>query len=285
MTFSLPRFRTRIRRLFRLADSVENPVLFTKYLNGRLPGEKIELFYQPIQSGESLPVPPPDLWLGYGSTPVEYVESGKTDVTRMAQLLLQAGFDFEKPGGAVLDLGCGGGRMVRHLEATADQVEVWGLDISVRHINWLKTHLAPPFHFAVNTTLPHLPFGDGYFSCVYCGSVFTHIDDFAETWFLEIRRILAPGGLLFCTLHDDSTRNQLQREPFHPVVRAIRDHDLMQPGHEVPDIVVIGDGPDSNVFYRDSYLRALFEPRFEIVKIEPSAYGYQSAWVLRSRAA
>lgn len=280
----LRKLRTRLRRLIRLADSVENPVLFTKYLNGRQPGEKIELNYKIVDSGNALPVPPPDLWLGYGSNSEEYVTSGQTDITRMAQLLGEAGIDLDHPDGPILDLGCGGGRMIRHLDAAARQVEVWGLDISAKHINWLKTRLAPPFHFAVNTTLPHLPFRDGYFSCVYCGSVFTHIDDFAETWFLEIKRVLAPNGVLFCTLHDDSTRAHLQREPFHPVVHSIRDHALMQPDTEVPDIVVIGDGPDSNVFYRNRYLRATLEPRFEILKIEPSAYGYQSAWILRNRA-
>ena len=72
----------------------------------------------------------------------------------------------------ILDLGCGGGRMIRHLAPYAELTEVWGLDVSAPHINWLKTHLSPPFGFAVNTTLPHLPFADGFFGLIYCGSRF-----------------------------------------------------------------------------------------------------------------
>jgi ubiquinone/menaquinone biosynthesis C-methylase UbiE len=48
----------------------------------------------------------------------------------------------------------------------------------------------------VNTILPHLPFEDRSFDVVYAGSVFTHIDDLAQTWFLELRRVLHAGGML-----------------------------------------------------------------------------------------
>jgi SAM-dependent methyltransferase len=49
---------------------------------------------------------------------------------------------------------------------------------------------------------PHLPFGDGSFGLVYCGSLFTHIDDLAESWFAELHRILRPGGRLYFSVND-----------------------------------------------------------------------------------
>lgn len=52
----------------------------------------------------------------------------------------------------------------------------------------------PSFRFVTTTTLPHLPFADGYFHMIHAGSVFTHIADLAEAWLLEIRRVLARAG-------------------------------------------------------------------------------------------
>jgi SAM-dependent methyltransferase len=50
--------------------------------------------------------------------------------------------------------------------------------------------------------VPHLPFEDRSFGLVYCGSLFTHIDDLAEAWFLELHRILRPGGRLYFSVND-----------------------------------------------------------------------------------
>lgn len=184
----------------------------------------------------------------------------------------------------MLDLGCGGGRMIRHLRDIAAHTQVWGMDISAPHINWLKTHLAPPFHFAVANTLPHLPFPDRRLGLIYCGSVFTHIDDQAETWFMEIARILAPGGCFYCTLHDEHSLEKLAAEPFHPLARVLQKHRLANPETDGADILVLGEDANSNVFYHSRYLRAMLAPLFDVVQIVPGAYGYQTAWVLRKQA-
>jgi SAM-dependent methyltransferase len=177
--------------------------------------------------------------------------------------------------------------MLRHLRDVAKRTEVWGLDISAPHIGWLKTHLTPPFQFAVTTTLPHLPFPDAYFGLIYCGSVFTHIDDFVESWMLEVRRVLAPGAYLYCTFHDEHTRASLLAKPEQNLARHLRHHGhpLMDPAAKLPDIVILGTNADSNVFYHSRYLRAMIGPLFEIVAVVPEAYGYQTGWVLRKRPA
>ena len=95
--------------------------------------------------------------------------------------------------------------MIRHLEDFAESSEIWGLDINAEQIFWCKQHLDPPFHFATTTTIPHLPFEDGYFDFVYAGSVFTHIDDLADSWLLELRRVLSRDGRLYVTIHDNRT--------------------------------------------------------------------------------
>jgi SAM-dependent methyltransferase len=67
---------------------------------------------------------------------------------------------------------------------------------------WCQENLTPPFFFATTTVVPHLPWADASFGLVYCGSVFTHIDDLAEAWFLELHRIIRPGGRLVFSVND-----------------------------------------------------------------------------------
>lgn len=273
--------KAKARVLRRLLELGENPIVLTKYFPGRDSRTGLALQYEPTAAGEALPVPPRDLWLGYGHDERSYLESGREDVARMLEAIARSAAGFDPGARPVLDLGCGGGRMIRHLGACAARTEVWGLDLSAPHINWLKTHLNPPFRFALNTTIPHLPFPDGYFGMVYCGSVFTHIDDFAESWFLEIRRVLGPGGILYCTLHDEHTLQSLAAQPHLPLARSLKDHSLLAPGIEPADITVIGQDAGSNVFYRARYLQAFLGPLFEILSVNPKAYGYQTAWIVR----
>lgn len=277
----LKNFKNLLVRMVDLADAAHHPGIFIKYLPERRPANSSELFLK--TSSENLPVPPSALWLGYGKDIEGYLKSGLDDVNKMLKILCGAGFSLESRQYPVLDLGCGGGRMIRHLQSLAASTEVWGVDISVSHINWLKTHLSPPFNFAVNTTLPHLPFEDGYFGLVYCGSLFTHIDDLAESWFLEVRRVLRPGGFLYCTLHDEQTRKKLTHEPFHPLAKSLRSQSLLSNGDEIPDILIAGHSFDSNVFYSSRYLSTTVSRWFELVDTIPSAYGYQTAWILRKR--
>lgn len=147
------------------------------------------------ETPETLLVPPQHLWLGYGQNAEAYLDSGKRHVEAMRALLSQHGWTS---GGRVLDFGCGAGRMTRWLLADAKIAEIWGTDISAEHITWCKQHLSP-FHFVTTTTLPHLPFEDHTFGLIYAGSVFSHIDDLADAWLLELRRITQPGGFLYLT--------------------------------------------------------------------------------------
>jgi SAM-dependent methyltransferase len=279
----LSAFKARFRILHRLLELGENPILLTKYFPGRNARAGLALLYQPANAGAALPVPPRDLWLDYGDDEQSYVESGREDTARMLEIIARSDAGFDPGARPILDLGCGGGRMIRHLVEFAARTEVWGLDLSAPHINWLKTHLNPPFRFALNTTIPHLPFPDGHFGLVYCGSVFTHIDDFAESWFLEIRRVLGPGGILYCTVHDEHTLQVLATQPQHPLAQYLKDHSLLTPGVEPADITVLGQDAESNVFYRARYLQIFLEPLFETLSVNPQAYGYQTAWVLRKR--
>lgn len=165
-------------------------------------------FSRPPDFGETtshpssdLPVPPRALWANYCTNVESYLESGRVDTGRMRELLAETGAPIEDAG-RILDLGCAGGRMIRWLTNLAPEVELWGTDIWSTAILWCQDHLSPPANFATTTMAPHLPFEDRSFGLIYCGSLFTHIDDLAEAWFLELHRILKPGGRLYFSVND-----------------------------------------------------------------------------------
>lgn len=283
LAFSLSNLRKALRLGLSLGSYGSNPIRYFKYLPSSFGSSDYSLTYHPAGQESPLPIPPKALWLGYGNNEAEYLESGKQDVDKMIDLLSAAGWQIRANQNPILDLGCGGGRMIRHLRPYSGQSEIWGMDISAPHINWLKTNISPPFFFGLNTTIPHLPFSDSHFGLIYCGSLFTHIDDLAESWFLELRRLLKPGGVLFCTVHDENTLTALAREPFHPIAKVISKTLLAAKTQDIPDILVCGQDSDCNVFYKNRYLAHLLTSIFQIQATVPSAYGYQTAYILSKK--
>ena len=228
-----------------------------------------------------LPIPPPELWLGYN-----YRAQARGQVETMLEIVRASGVDLE-PGGRILDFGCGAGRMIRHLQSLATTCEIWGTDISAEHILWCKRHLQPPFHFATTTKVPHLPFEDRSFRLIYCGSVFTHIDDLADAWLLELRRILATDGRLYLTIHDEHTielwDNDRRYMPWWLALVLARKTYRESKGSS--DMFTIGRGHNSQVFYnRDYFLRTL-DSMFDVVSVTPEAYFAQTGVLVKRKAA
>lgn len=231
-----------------------------------------------VQSAEELPIPPPELWLGYN-----YLEHGAEHVAKMLELLESSGFVVPDQG-RILDFGCGAGRMIRHLRPLAERCEIWGTDISATHIFWCRQHLSPPFHFATTTKVPHLPFKDESFDLIYCGSVFTHIDDLAEAWLLELRRILKPNGRLYATIHDKNTIELLATARYrkgselferHPNFSRFRNADF--------GMFALARDENSQVFYDGEFFRKMAGSAFEVLSVTEEAYFYQTAYVMKPK--
>jgi ubiquinone/menaquinone biosynthesis C-methylase UbiE len=226
----------------------------------------------------SLPVPPQDLRGAYGES---YLAAGKQDVQTMRQIIAQSGTPIEASQ-RILDFGCAAGRMIRWLVDEARVGEVWGTDIDSSRITWCKQYLHPPFHFATTTVYPHLPFEDRFFDLIYAGSIFTHIGELADAWFLELRRVLRPGGRLYITIHDHHTIALLKDK--------YRDHAFAQAMHSCPEfqqwstsnfgMFTLTRVMDPEVFYDVEFLRMQLEPIFRFVSHTKEAYGYQSAVLL-----
>ena len=229
-----------------------------------------------------LVVPPPELWEGYAVAESDYLEYGELDISKMLNILGQAGESAETLT-KVLDLGCAAGRMLRHYPYFEGKSELWGCDINAHHIDWCQQHLSPPFLFATTTTAPHLPFEDNSFDLVYCGSVFTHISDLSDAWFLEIRRILRRGGYAFLTIHDKHTldlmlKKYIHMDRFHDIANYIKNFDE-RTGVSKKDYAYfsIGTDPLSQVYYDADYLIKKWSGFAKMISIHPETYNYQTA--------
>lgn len=134
------------------------------------------------------------------------------------------------------------------------------------------------------TTAPHLPFEDRTFGLIYAGSVFSHIEDLADAWVLELRRITRPGGHLYLTVHDqESVDLWLTDLPDHYLADEIRDRpDLF--GRLGTELAAIGHRPTNNVFYDIDYLTWLWGRWFEVLEVVERAWNNQSAVILRRPA-
>jgi ubiquinone/menaquinone biosynthesis C-methylase UbiE len=240
-----------------------------------------------VQSEDRLPVPPSELWGGYWTDAAQYLASGKKHFTTMMDKLEYSGF-LLKERECILDFGCGSGRIIRCFKDHADGREIWGVDISDRHIQWCKEHLCPPFKFLTTTTFPHLPFEDNYFDIIYAGSVFTHIVDLAEAWVLELKRILNPQGRMYITVYDNHSIEILSSCPpdswlhgttLHEQLAACeREKQFTETGFSM--IVLSRDPGDSVVFYDIDFLKMNWGNFFKVLSVDEKAFDYQTALTL-----
>ena len=119
--------------------------------------------------------------------------------------------DVTLDGARVLDFGCGAGRVLRHLvNVVGEDGDLHGVDIDGPSIDWLQANGEPWIHARQCEETPGLPYPDGHFDLVYALSVFTHIVDHWAGWLLELRRVLAPGGILLTTVIGPQTAAELR---------------------------------------------------------------------------
>ena len=243
-------------------------------------GERSYCIKKNAQSG-AFPVPPRELWVGYGYPDEKtYLAEGRKDATELIRIVEASGFPISQTR-RILEFGCAAGRMIRHFMDLAPKAELWGVDIGAGHIRWCINNLSLPIHFATTTLVPHLPFEDRNFDLIFCGSIFTHIEDLQEAWLLELGRILRPGGRLYLTIHDENTVRFLATKYRAWPLAGVTEKDVTyQANKRNFDLIVLDRGTRSQVFYSSSYFRSICPPIFRWLSLTPEAFAFQSAVLL-----
>jgi ubiquinone/menaquinone biosynthesis C-methylase UbiE len=294
-----PRWQRSLRSLARRTRDrivLGRGLLGNRYLAAKLlplaPDERYAVLRRSDSSDlaeDGLPPPPQELWQRWGLTLDAYLASGKRDARAMLDTVADAGA-VEQELERILDFGCAEGRMLRALQNGPER-ELWGVDVNAQRIAWAQQHLAPPLRLATTTTAPHLPFGDAYFDLVYAISVFTHISDLADAWFLELLRVLRPGGWSYLTIHDEHSvevlLNRYDAEGTQPeMIDLLRQFDA-KTGMLAGDWVYFAAraDPGAEVFYRADDLVRRWSLLADFRLGRQEAIGYQTALVFQKAAA
>lgn len=163
---------------------------------------RVEELEARLAEGGDLPLPPPGLRARIGGyeDADHFLGVGRKIFWDVKRLLGDVGADLAGRE-AVLDFGCGCGRVIRHFDGRGVR-RVVGVDIDPEAIAWCREHLGRVGEFAATGHAPPLPFPADSFDLVYVISVFTHLpEDMQFAWLDELRRVIRPGGLLIASVH------------------------------------------------------------------------------------
>lgn len=179
-------------------------------LNNSLRRKNKKMQQQGVPDG--LPLPPPRLVYIISATydlEVFYAQSLR-GAAWIQNILKKHNLDINKFE-AILDFGCGCGRVMRQWHDLKGPA-LYGSDYNPKLVQWCQQNL-PFAAFHTNHLAPPLPYVDQQFDFIYTISVFTHLpEDLQEQWLKELTRILKPKGFLIITLHGEARSGDLTPE-------------------------------------------------------------------------
>jgi SAM-dependent methyltransferase len=172
----------------------------------------------PSTGPDGLPLPPARLRLlvdGRSGDAERFLWVGSRLAESISAAVAASGAEIEGFG-AILDFGCGSGRVARHW-AGLEGPEIHGCDYNPDLVAWCQGNL-PFMRAAVNQLEPPTPYEAESFDLVYALSVLSHLNEPLQgAWIAEFRRILRPGGLLLVSVLGEECLGRLtpeQRERF-----------------------------------------------------------------------
>ncbi len=159
-----------------------------------------------------LTLPPPTLRVRVAGTAdvAAFLHGGRMGADVVRQLLSESGRTMGQCR-AILDFGCGCGRVLRHFQNLTGSA-LYGADVDEDLVQWCATHL-PFAKVSVNPAEAPAPFPGEFFDAIYAFSVLTHMPAAAQKrWLREFHRMMKPGGLLIFSTHGGYYVPRLDKE-------------------------------------------------------------------------
>ena len=241
---------------------------------------------KPIQPDRQSPLIPADEFrFGYSvGDSEEYLAWGAYDHNMIMEEIHRANMDRENL--RILDFGCSSGRVMRHFrgEVEGKNWKVLGCDIQAAAIESMRAdNWSEGFEFFTSTTIPHLPLEDNSVDVIYSFSVFTHTKYLWDSWLLELKRVLRPGGLMIHTVHLETAWSFYHTNRGEAWVQASQSPEVYNTKEMNVDFLLHGDASVSQVFWRQKVLVNYWSRYFSEIEVLPPTekYSFQHRVILR----
>jgi len=256
----------------RIAYKVQDSIKAIGYSVSRRHDEYLEGI-----GADDVPIPPAKLIYLVAGTPdvAWFLGFGKSISQTIVDTLGTNGVEITKLQ-AVLDFGCGCGRVLRHWHSLEGPT-IYGTDYNSQLIRWCRKNLAFA-EFKVNGPHPPLAYDSDKFDFVYAISVFTHLsEELQVSWMQELSRVIRPGGYLLMTTHGESRITELSKGE----AKEFRAGRLVVKYEEASGMNLCA------AYHPQSYVREELSAGYEVIDFiladESQAPLYQDVYLLKSR--
>lgn len=156
--------------------------------------EWLDLLINPVEGVP--PLPPEDIQVRFcGRSGRLAMEQAMEFYKVVRDSGIRANMPLEKMD-AILDFGCGWGRITRCFLRDVSSDVLRGCDCMPEMVTYVK-NVFPGFTFIQNDPFPPTELQAGTYDLVYGYSVFSHLSEAAHlAWLEEFYRIMKPGGIL-----------------------------------------------------------------------------------------
>ncbi len=165
----------------------------------------------------------------YNENGVHYYEVGLSAIACIDEALEQAKLTDVR---SILDLPCGGGRVLRFLVHRFPNAEITACELASGTVEFCaRTFGAVPAFSSLN--LDDVSLGKK-FDLIWCGSLVTHLNEHGIVALLRLfHRHLAAGGLVIFTTHGDFVRRRIPTKDFD---YGLTDEQIEGIGIDYPEI-------------------------------------------------
>ncbi len=246
----------------------------------RLVGDR----YTPVDSGETASAEVvsktalmKDSDLAYKTQRRVFLSTGMNAMADFLRAAEGGGLDLKKAT-AALELGCGGGRLIRHLRGI-EGLKLTGSDVIQENVDWCSQNLSG-IDFQRNELQPPLGFArDESYDFIFAYSVFTHVPmEWQRPWIAEFARILKPGGIATVTILGPEMAEKMMSPAEFTEFQAKGEYTM---GPEHPRVSassrIVGSW---DVFMTNERVIETYSPELEVVS---HSKGTQSIVTLRKR--